>query len=155
VEVGDQVPEFELLDARGVKRSLTELLSRDYLVLFFYPMALTKGCTVESCHFRDLGSEFDALGATRVGVSHDRVEKLARFSELHTFDFPLLSDREGIVASSFGVKRNLPLLPNKRWTFVIDHDRRIVDIIKNEVVMSAHADRALETLRKRVAPTVR
>ena len=68
---GDRVSEFELPDQRGTVRSLTNLLSDGPIVLFFYPAAMTPGCTKEACHFRDLAGEFAAIGAGRVGISAD------------------------------------------------------------------------------------
>ena len=108
-------------------------------------------CTKEACHFRDLASEFSELGASRVGISTDRVEKQARFADSQRFDYPLLSDADGSVAESFGVKRGLlgKFLPVKRTTFVIDSDRTVLDVISSEVNMDTHADRALEVLRAR------
>ena len=59
------------------------------MVLFFYPAAMTYGCTKESCHFRDLKAEFEAVGAQRVGISADTVNKQLQFAEKHGFDYPL------------------------------------------------------------------
>ncbi|MBV9514560.1 MAG: redoxin domain-containing protein, partial [Mycobacteriaceae bacterium] len=69
----------------------------------------------------------------------------------HSFDFPVLSDADGTVASIFGVKRGLlgKLSPVKRTTFVIDTDRKVLDVISSEVNMNTHADKALEILRAR------
>ena len=61
------------------------------MVLFFYPAAMTSGCTKESCHFRDLAAEFAAAGAQRVGISTDPVDKQPQFADQHGFDYPLLS----------------------------------------------------------------
>ncbi|GAB3935365.1 peroxiredoxin [Micromonospora vulcania] len=118
------------------------------MVLFFYPAAMTRGCTAESCHFRDLAAEFTALGASRVGISRDSVAKQAEFSKLHGFDYPLLSDPDGVVAQQLGVKRRLPLGPlsMKRMTFVIGADRRVIEVIHSEVSMNEHADQALRAL---------
>jgi peroxiredoxin Q/BCP len=148
---GDQVAEFELPDEKGTVRSLTELLANGPIVLFFYPAAMSPGCTKEACHFRDLASEFAAVGANRVGISTDPVEKQAKFAEKRSFDYPLLSDTEGTVATQFGVKRGLlgKLMPVKRTTFVIDTDRTVLDVIASEVSMDTHADKALEVLRER------
>jgi peroxiredoxin Q/BCP len=150
-QVGDVVPDFELPDETGTKRSLSELLERGPVVLFFYPAALTYGCTKESCHFRDLTEEFEAVGAQRVGISADSVEKQHAFSEKHHFDYPLLSDADGTVAELLGVKRGFDLLrrPNRRTTFVIDTDRKILAVINSEISMSVHADRALDILGSR------
>ena len=132
-------------------RSRTELLANGPIVLFFYPAALSPGCTKEACHFRDLASEFDAVGARRVGISADPVDKQAKFADRQKFDYPLLSDTEGAVATQFGVKRGLlgKLMPVKRTTFVIDTDRTVLGVIASEFSMDTHADKALETLRQR------
>ena len=145
MERGDVVDDFELPDETGTLRTLSGLLVDGPVVLFFYPAAMTMGCTKESCHFRDLGAEFAALGAQRVGISRDSVEKQHEFSEKHTFDYPLLSDVDGTVATMMGVARKKG--PPKRVTFVIDRDRRVVEVVKSEIRMGVHADRALEALR--------
>src|SRR3954467_11457100 len=128
---GDQLAEFELPDQTGPVRSLTELLAGGPIVLFFYPAAMTPGCTKEACHFRDLATEFAAVGAQRVGISTDSVDKQAQFADKQKFDYPLLSDAEGTVATSFGVKRGLlgKLMPVKRTTFVIDPSGKILEVI--------------------------
>jgi thioredoxin-dependent peroxiredoxin len=146
---GDVVDDFELPDETGTVRRLSDFLAAGPVVLFFYPAAMTRGCTAESCHFRDLAAEFAEVGAQRVGISRDAVDRQRRFSEMHGFDFPLLSDPDGVVAGRFGVRRRLPLGPlsTKRMTFVIDTDRRILAVIHSEIGMNDHADRALDVLR--------
>ena len=150
VRVGDVVDDFELLDQTGTARRLSELLMNGPVVLFFYPAAMTPGCTAESCHFRDLATEFAEVGAQRVGISRDGVDKQRQFAEMHSFDYPLLSDPDGTVAGRFGVRRRLPLGPlsTRRMTFVIDTDRRILAVIHSELSMNDHADRALRVLRE-------
>jgi thioredoxin-dependent peroxiredoxin len=151
MKTGDTVADFELPDQTGTPRKLSELLSNGPVVLFFYPAAMTPGCTKEACHFRDLAAEFAAVGAYRVGISTDAVQKQAKFTDQQKFDYPLLSDTEGTVATQFGVKRGLlgKLIPVKRTTFVIDTDRRVLDVIASELSMDTHADKALATLRAR------
>ena len=151
IKRGDRVADFELPDQTGTARSLTSLLAGGPVVLFFYPAAMTPGCTKEACHFRDLAAEFAAVGATRVGISADAVAKQAKFAEQQNFDYPLLSDSDGTVATAFGVKRGLlgKLMPVKRTTFVIDTDRTVLDVIASEFSMDTHADKALEVLRQR------
>ncbi len=148
---GDRVPDFELPDQSGTPRSLAGLLAEGPVVLFFYPAAMTPGCTKEACHFRDLASDFAAVGATPVGISCDGVDKQARFADSQRFGYPLLSDSAGTVAETFGVKRGLlgKFLPVKRTTFVIDTDRTVLEVIASEINMDTHADRALEVLRAR------
>jgi peroxiredoxin Q/BCP len=144
---GDAVPDFELPDQDGVPRRLSTLLQSGPVVLFFYPAAMTSGCTKESCHFRDLAAEFAQAGAQRVGISTDSVAKQKQFSDMHGFDYPLLADTEGSVARIFGVKRRFGPLPVKRSTFVIGTDSTVLDVITSELQMDVHADRALQALR--------
>ncbi len=144
--VGDMVEDFELPDETGTPRTLSGLLEHGPVVLYFYPAAMTTGCTKESCHFRDLKAEFAAVGAQRVGISRDTVEKQHQFSEKHDFDYPLLSDSEGTVARAMGVARKKG--PPKRVTFVIDQNRRVVEVVKSEIRMGVHADRALDALKQ-------
>ncbi|HEV3357645.1 MAG TPA: peroxiredoxin [Pseudonocardiaceae bacterium] len=146
---GDTAPDFELADDKGHPRKLSEFLAEGPVVLFFYPAAMTTGCTAETCHFRDLATEFGAVGAQRLGISPDSVAKQNQFSETNSFDFPLLSDPDGAVATQFGVRRRFGPLLTKRQTFVIDTDRTVLEVIKSEVRMSVHADKALEALRAR------
>src|SRR5665213_107950 len=141
MQIGDKVADFSLSDQFGSTQSLYGYLEQGPVALFFYPAAMTKGCTMESCHFRDLKSEFEALGAQRLGISKDTVDKQRQFSDLHAFDYPLLSDANGSVAEQFGVSRPFNFLPVRRWTFVICTNRQLVDIIKSEVRMDSHADR--------------
>ena len=151
MNVGDVVDDFELPDQTGAPRRLSELLANGPVVLFFYPAAMTYGCTKESCHFRDLKAEFDDVGAQRVGISADKVDKQAQFADKHGFDYPLLSDPDRKVAAMFGVARKLALVAVKRTTFVIDTDRKVLAVIHSEVSMNQHADKALEVLRARAA----
>jgi peroxiredoxin Q/BCP len=150
MKAGDTAPDFELADDTGTRRTLSGLLADGPVVLFFYPLASSGGCTQESCHFRDLASEFAAVGAQRVGISADSVERQHTFSTTNSFDYPLLSDPDGAVAKQFGAKRSwLPALPVKRKTFVIDTDRTVLEVIGSEMKFDLHADDALKTLRER------
>jgi thioredoxin-dependent peroxiredoxin len=146
VRAGDTAPDIELPDQTGTVRTLSAIARGRRIVLFFYPAAMTTGCTKESCHFRDLASEFDAADAVRVGISMDPVDKQAAFAEKHGFDYPLLSDVDGAVARAFGVKRPLGILKVRRVTFVLDANLGVLEVIGSELNMDRHADRALEVL---------
>src|ERR1700686_2747813 len=95
MDKGDLAPDFELPDEDGVPRKLSELAASGPVVLFFYPAARPPGCPTDSCHFRDMKAEFEAVGAQRVGISADDVEKQKKFSEKHEFAYPLRPDPEG------------------------------------------------------------
>jgi peroxiredoxin Q/BCP len=146
---GDLAPDFTLPDQDGTDRKLSALLEDGPVVLFFYPAAMTSGCTAQSCHFRDLAKEFEEAGAQRVGISMDDVAKQKEFAELNGFDYPLLADVGGDVAEQYGVRRRFGPIPVKRHTFVIGAGREIIEVVKSEFSMNAHADKALAALRSR------
>ncbi|GAA3126367.1 peroxiredoxin [Streptomyces echinatus] len=147
VAVGDKIEDFTLTDETGTTRRLTDLLADGPVVLFFYPAALSPGCTAEACHFRDLAAEFAAAGARPVGVSGDTVDKQREFADRHRLGMPLLSDPDGTVRERLGVKRGFSLVPTKRVTFVIAEDRTVLEVVRSELRMNTHADRALAALR--------
>jgi peroxiredoxin len=150
MNIGDTVEDFELPDEQGVPRRLSTLLADGPVVLFFYPAAFTPGCTAEACHFRNVAGEFRAVGAQPVGISGDTVERQAEFSTRHSLGYPLLADPEGVVRKQFGVKRDF-IMKTRRTTFVIDTDRRVLEVIRSELRMNVHADKALDALRRRPA----
>ncbi|WP_062438664.1 peroxiredoxin [Herbidospora daliensis] len=151
MKIGELVADFALPDENGETRRLSEFLEEGPVVLFFYPAAMTSGCTAETCYFRDLAAEFKAVGAVRVGISKDKVKRQKLFAETNSLGYPLLSDEEGVVAKQMGVRRTVAVGPfvTRRVTFVIDTDFTVLDVIHNEVMMTDHADRALKTLRDR------
>ncbi|HKY16314.1 MAG TPA: peroxiredoxin [Microthrixaceae bacterium] len=150
MQTGDHVPDFDTTDQNGNQRKFSEFLADGPVVLFFYPKAMTTGCTKESCHFRDLAGEFADVGAQRIGISADSVERQAAFDDKHGLGYPLISDTDKSIAAIFGVKRSL--LPfSKRNTFVIDSDGTVLERIASETNMDVHADRALALLRERAA----
>lgn len=144
---GDNAPEFEATDQHGTTHTLSGLLQDGPVVLFFYPKAMTSGCTAESCHFRDLAGEFAEVGAQRIGISGDSVDRQKQFDDKHDLGYPLLSDEDKSIASAYGVKRWWMPGAAKRHTFVIDTDGTLKEIIASETNMEVHADRALEVLR--------
>ncbi|WP_194289712.1 peroxiredoxin [Nocardia macrotermitis] len=148
MQTGDTAPEFELSDQHGATVRLATALEQGPVVLFFYPAALSPGCTREACHFRDIVGEFAERGATILGISADDVAKQKRFDDAHKLGYPLLADIGGAVAREFGIKRLIPGLPAKRATFVIGPDRTILAAVHSEVNMNVHADKALAALAK-------
>lgn len=145
---GSLAPDFELPDQDGKPVTLSTLLLDGPVVLFFYPAAMTAGCTKEACHFRDLAAEFAQVGARRVGISTDPVDRQKQFVGAHGLDFTLLADADGAVATEYGVRRRF-LTPVKRATIVVGTDRTVRKVVASELDMEVHADRALEALRSR------
>ncbi|MGX2998716.1 peroxiredoxin [Streptomyces sp. JNUCC 64] len=150
MNVGDTVDDFTLPDETGTPRTLFDLLRRGPVVLFFYPAALSSGCTSEACHFRDLAAEFRAAGAQPVGVSGDAVARQKEFADRHSLGYPLLADPDGTVRERFGVRRGFSLAPTKRVTFVIGSGGTVLEVVRSELRMNAHADRALAAVREAV-----
>jgi peroxiredoxin Q/BCP len=99
---GDKAPLFTLADNQGNNVSLTDLTGKKVLV-YFYPKALTPGCTTQACGLRDVNAELAALNTHVYGISPDSVKKLASFVEKKELNFPLLSDENHAVADAFGV----------------------------------------------------
>jgi peroxiredoxin Q/BCP len=176
---GEKAPDFTLYDHTGRPRKLSTLLSEGPVVLFFFPLASSPICTAQACHFRNLSDEFARVGAQRVGISTDTVDRQAHFAQQRSFDYPLLSDADGVVSELFGVHRGrlaklrrsvgtreetrrgrharrrgllARLLPVRRTTFVIDTDRTILKVVANEVRASVHADQTLWYLANRRVP---
>ncbi|OLT21622.1 peroxiredoxin [Pseudonocardia sp. CNS-139] len=147
---GDPVEDFELLDQTGTPRRLSTLLAAGPVVLFFYPIASSGGCTREACHFRDLTAEFTAAGAQPVGISSDDVAAQQAFATAHGLGYPLLSDPGNTVAKRFGAyRRFLPGgLHTRRRTFVIGTDATLLDTVAGETDFDKHADEALAILRR-------
>ncbi len=146
---GDKAPDFELPDQDGKPRKLSELLANGPVVLFFYPAAMTTGCTKESCHFRDLSAEFAAAGAQIVGISKDDRRQAGSSSPTSTRSAirccptPIGPSPRPSGSSAGGQS----ITPVQRATFVINTDGTIRDVIKSEVKMDVHADKALESLK--------
>jgi peroxiredoxin Q/BCP len=130
-----QAPGFTLTDSEGGSVSLKDLLG-SRLVVFFYPAAMTPGCTAEACDFRDDYAAFVDAGYRIIGISPDSPERNQAFSDKHGFPFPLLSDPNHVVAEAFGAwgtKKNYGREYEGliRSTFVIDADGTILHELRN------------------------
>jgi peroxiredoxin Q/BCP len=126
---GDPAPDFTLPDANGDPVSLTSYRGRR-LVLYFYPAAMTPGCTKEAGDFRDNLADLEGAGYDVVGVSPDKPEKLARFRDAEGISFPLLSDADRSVMMAYGAFGEKKLYGKTvtgviRSTFVVDEKGRI------------------------------
>ncbi|MCO6524919.1 MAG: thioredoxin-dependent thiol peroxidase, partial [Candidatus Schmidhempelia sp.] len=99
---GETAPEFSLPDQDGELINLNEFKGQRVLI-YFYPKAMTPGCTVQACHLRDNLDEFKKYNVSIIGISTDKPEKLLRFTEKELLNFELLSDEQHEVAQQFGV----------------------------------------------------
>ncbi len=100
LEQGDTAPDFTLPDETGSPVSLSEFQGRK-VILYFYPAAMTPGCTTESCDFRDSLNSLKSAGYEVIGISKDEPEKNKEFKEQENLNFPLLSDTDLTVHNAY------------------------------------------------------
>ncbi|GAA0978726.1 MULTISPECIES: thioredoxin-dependent thiol peroxidase [Nocardiopsidaceae] len=149
---GDQAPDFTLDDADGKPVTLSEVLAStgQRVVLYFYPAAMTPGCTTQACDFRDNLREFGSAGLTVLGVSPDTTDKLAAFREKEGLTFTLLGDpgKETLRAyGAFGEKKNYGRTVQGviRSTVVVGADGKVEKAFYN-VKATGHVDRLKKEL---------
>jgi peroxiredoxin Q/BCP len=148
VEPGQAAPDFEAVSHTGEHIRLSDLRGR-IVVLYFYPRAMTSGCTREGRRFNELLPRFEELGAVVLGISTDPPEVNRKFAERYGFRFKLLSDPEGSVARLYGVLREgRSRISADRVTFVVDPEGRVAAVIRNVRPAERHADMALEAVEK-------
>jgi len=132
---GDPAPDFSLPDAEGNKVSLADYRGRTLLV-YFYPAAMTPGCTKQACDFRDNLAELNDAGFDVVGISPDKPAKLAKFVEKEGLTFPLLSDEDRSVLSVYGAFGEKQMYGRTvtgviRSTFVVGPDGTLTSAMYN------------------------
>lgn len=148
LSVGDKAPQFEAKADNGSTWNVRDFLGEKFIVVYFYPGAMTGGCTKQACAYRDHRDDLQQAGVEVVGISGDKVESLKLFKKAENLNFTLLSDEKGTIAKAFGVptgaggaiKRTVEgteyelvrELSTKRWTFIIGKNKKI--IYKNESV---------------------
>ncbi len=151
MERGDQAPAFDLLGSDGRRHRLEDYRGRP-LVVFFYPKAMTPGCTRETRAFSERYSDFRALGAEVVGISADPPESQRRFAEKLGVPFPLLSDPEAEVIRAYGAWGVKNLYGKKRegtlrHTYVLDSGGRVIAAIRR-AKPEEHPEKALAVLKE-------
>lgn len=148
LSVGEKAPQIKATDDQGNPWKISKFLGKKYIVIYFYPAAMTGGCTKQACSYRDNREALQSAGVEVVGISGDKIENLQLFKKAENLNFTLLSDAKGEIARAFGVpvskggsiKRTVDGtehelvrdLTSKRWTFIIGKDKKI--IYKNESV---------------------
>jgi peroxiredoxin Q/BCP len=141
LNIGDKAPDISLNDQDGNLWRLDEYIGKKNIVIYFYPAAMTGGCTAQACSYRDSKSKLDGKDIIVVGVSSDAVSGLKIFQEAHQLNFDLLSDATGEIARKYGVPLEKGGTIQKkvgdkevslersysayRWTFMIDKEGKI------------------------------
>ncbi|GAA4473866.1 thioredoxin-dependent thiol peroxidase [Enteractinococcus fodinae] len=141
---GDTAPEFSLPDANGNTVSLSDYAGQKVIV-YFYPKAMTPGCTTQACDFRDRMERFSADGYTVIGISPDAVKSLDKFTEKENLNFPVLADEDHKVAEAYGAwgeKKNYGKVFEGliRSTIVIDEEGKVTEAQYN-VKAKGHVDK--------------
>ncbi len=148
VAPGEKAPDFEAPSTDGTTFRLSSLRGR-IVVLYFYPRAMTSGCTREAQRFNELIEEFNKHNAVVIGVSTDPIERNKRFAERLGLRFTLLSDETGDIARMYGVLRpGARRVSAQRVTFIIDENGVIRNVIKGVKPAEKHADKALQAVRE-------
>jgi len=146
-QVGQPAPDFNLPDQNGRQHGLKDYRNK-WLVLYFYPKDDTPGCTQEACAFRDDLNQLTEMGAQVVGVSLDDSNSHAEFAKKYHLPFPLLADRDGDVAASYGALLNLGIMKiARRFTFLIDPQGNISKLYLS-VETSRHSKEIIDDLKK-------
>lgn len=132
LNIGDFAPHFTLLNQDSQPVSLQDFAGKKVLV-YFYPKALTPGCTTQACGLRDSKAELDKLGVVILGISPDAPKKLAQFMEKKALNFTLLSDEDHQVAEQFGVWGEKKFMGRvfdgiHRISFLIDEQGKIEQV---------------------------
>ena len=145
LEIGSKAPNFSLLNQDSQLVSLNSFRGQNSVLLYFYPKAMTPGCTTQACGIRDSIDQFERNGAKVLAVSPDTPDKLKKFVDKEALNFILLSDSDHAVAESYGAwglkkfmgKEYMGIL---RYTYLIDINGRIKHIMKNVKTKTHHKD---------------
>lgn len=149
LQAGDQAPDFTLTDQDGQTRKLSDLLQEQRVLVYFYPKAMTPGCTVQAQNLRDQKAELARHGVLPVGISPDAPKRLTKFTERDELNFPLLSDEDHQVAEAFGVWGPKKFMGREfdgihRISFLLNQDGTVAQVFNkfktkehHEVVLAA------------------
>ncbi|MGA0805048.1 MAG: thioredoxin-dependent thiol peroxidase [Pseudohongiellaceae bacterium] len=143
-KLGNLAPAFTLQDQNGTKHSLKDYRGKTVLV-YFYPKALTPGCTVQACGLRDSAMALAQHDVVALGISTDPVAKLKKFEEKEKLNFTLLSDEDHAVADKYGVWGPKVFMGRKydglhRMSFIIDKDGKLRHVMEKVNTKTHHDD---------------
>ena len=154
-KVGTTAPQFTLLDQRGKEVSLADFNGKQNVVLYFYPKAMTPGCTVQACGIRDTYAEFKSIDTVVLGVSPDSVDRLVKFEDKQELNFTLLSDEDHAVTEQYGAWGLKKFMGREfmgvlRSTFVIDKKGTIA-MVMDKVKTKTHHEEVLDWIKSNLA----
>lgn len=151
---GSKAPQFTLKNQNGEKIALKDYFGKKNIVLYFYPRALTPGCTTQACNITNYAAEFKKLNTVVLGVSTDDVEKLKRFEEKKDLNFDLLSDPDHKVSEKYGAWDTKSFMGKvfkgtHRVTFLIDKKGKIVHVME-KVKAGTHHDDIIAVIKEKL-----
>ena len=146
---GEKAPDFALPDQNGDEVKISDLRG-ETVVLYFYPKAMTSGCTTQACGVRDRRGDYDAAGARVIGISPDEVKDVDKFAGKYDLDFTLLADADHAVAEKYGTWVEKSMYGRKymgvqRATFIVDPKGKIAKVFP-KVSPKKHDELVLEAL---------
>ena len=151
-KIGNMAPAFSLVDQDENKVSLKDFKGKKNVVVYFYPRALTPGCTTQACAIRDAKKKFDKSKTVILGISPDAPKKLMNFTEKKDLNFTLLSDEDHKIAEKYGVWGLKKFMGREymgihRMTFIVGKDGRLKHIME-KVNTKTHHDDVLEYIKE-------
>ena len=151
LKIGSAAPAFSAQDQNGNKVSLKDFKGKNHIVLYFYPKAMTPGCTVQACGLRDSRKELAELGAVALGLSPDPASRLKKFENKEDLNFRLLSDEDHEIADKYGIWGLKKFMGREfmgiiRTTFVIDNKGKLIHIM-DKVRTKTHHDDVIKILK--------
>lgn len=151
LEAGAPAPDFSLPDQNGNTVTLDQFKGKNKVLVYFYPKAMTPGCTTQACSLRDSKAELDALNTVVLGISPDPVKKLKGFEEKKELNFTLLSDEDHAVADAFGVWGRKKFMGKEydgihRLSFLVDENGNIEHVF-NKFKTKDHHDVVISYLK--------
>ncbi len=145
VKVGDKAPDFTLPSQMGDNVTLSEYLGKKNVVLYFYPLDESPGCTKEACAFRDSYEQLADLGAEVLGVSGQSIGSHVAFASHYGLPFLLLSDVGNKVRQLYGVPSTMGIIPG-RVTYIIDKKGVVRHVFNSQTEAQRHVEEAQRTL---------
>lgn len=144
-KIGNMAPAFTLKDQNGNKVSLKDFRGEKNVVVYFYPKAMTPGCTTQACGIRDSKKALEKLDTVVLGISPDPFERLKKFEEKQDLNFTLLSDEDHKIADKYGVWGPKKFMGREfdgihRVSFIIGKDGRLKHIMKKVKTKTHHDD---------------
>ena len=143
--IGNKAPTFSLHNQRGEKVNLNDYAGKKNVVIYYYPKAMTPGCTTQACGIRDTQKELAQRDTVVFGVSPDPVERLQKFIDKQDLNFDLLSDEDHALADKYGVWALKKFMGKEfmgivRTTFIIDKESRLVGVMDSFKTKTHHDD---------------